>query len=252
MLGLAHRLGLRALHRVRTGSLLMAAVLAGLLPAGGAAAAERGYIVTDFDSLRLEAPIDVSVQTGRGVSAHGTGDRDLLDRLELAVSARTLTIRLKPSPFEGSRRGDAGVVRLTLTVPALRRINLSGAGTLRATGMDRGEGEIISAGNGAMTVTGIASDRLSVAQYGAGSVTLSGRAQAVMLRVTGSGTLDAQALDAADLDLTLEGNASVQARASRAAKLVAVGAGSATVTGRGACTVRHAGSGIVRCGEESY
>ena len=234
------------------GRALAATCLAALLAPGGALAATRSYIVTDYDSLRLEAPIDIAVETGRGVSARGEGDRDLLDRIELNVSARVLTIRLKTTPFASRRGADAGMARLTLAVPALRRISVSGAGTLRATGMDRAGGEIISAGSGAVSVTGLASDRLTVAQYGSGSVTLAGRAQNVVLHVTGSGTLDAQALEAADLDLTLEGSASVEARASRAAKLVAIGAGNATVNGRGACTVRHVGSGLVRCGGQTY
>jgi len=251
LLGLAHGLRHGALLRVRPLALL-AASCAGLLMASGAAAAERTYIVTDYDSVRLEAPVDVSVQTGRGVSARGEGDRDMLDRLELSVSARVLTIRLKASPFSGGRRSGAGTPRLVLTVPALRRISVSGAGTVQATGMDRAGGEIVAAGSGAVAVTGIASDRLSVTQFGSGSVSLAGRAQTVVLRVTGSGTLDAQALEAADLDLTLEGGANVEASASRAATLVAVGAGNATVTGRAACTVRHVGSGLVRCGGASY
>lgn len=235
-----------------TGRRLLAAALAGLFAAGPAAAAQRTYIVTDYDTLRLEAPIAVSVQTGRGVAARGEGDPDMLDRVDLDVSAHVLTIRLKPSPFEGSRRAAGGVVRLVLTVPALRRISVSGAGTLQATGMDRAGGEIVAAGSGAVSVNGIASDRLSVSQFGAGTVTLAGRAQSVRLRVTGSGTLDAKALQAADLDATLEGSANLEAQASRAATLVAVGAGNATVTGRAACTVRQAGSGIVRCGNQTY
>jgi len=221
-----------------------------LFPAA-APAATRSYIVTDFDSLRVEAPIDVMVQAGRGVTARGDGDRDVLERVDLTVSARVLTIRLKPSPYEG-RRGGAATARLSLTVPALRRIQLTGAGSLQASGLAGSRAEIIAAGDGALSVTRVDSDVLSVTQLGSGSVALAGKVKGLTLRVSGAGALDAAALAAADLDLRLDGPASVTAQADRAARIVAVGPGSVTVAGKGACTVNHVGSGTVTCGGASY
>lgn len=222
-----------------------------LLVPGAASAATRTYIVTDFDSVRLDAPVDVTVETGRGVSARGEGDRDLLERVDLSVSARILTIRLKPSPYEG-RKGDSGVAHLALTVPALRRIQLSGAGSLQAKGLDRGRAEIASAGSGSLTVTGIDSDVLTVAQLGSGSVTLAGKAKSAVIQVSGTGSIDAKALAAADLDVRLDGAATIGATAARAAKIFAAGAGSIDVGGKAACTVSHAGSGRVNCGGRSF
>lgn len=232
------------------GGLALAAGLA--LAPSGASAASRTYIVTDFDSLRLDAPIDVSVETGRGISARGEGDREVLERIDLSVSARVLTIRLKPSPYSARPSGGLGATRLSLTVPALRRIRLTGAGSLHAKGLDRGRVEIVAAGSGTLAVAGVDSDMLDVTQLGAGSVALAGKTKSLVLRISGAGAFDAGALDAADLDLRLDGPASVTAKAARAARIVAVGPGSVTVTGKGACTVTHAGSGTVLCGGASY
>jgi hypothetical protein len=223
-----------------------------MLAPAGAVAATRSYIVTDFDSLRLDAPIEVAVETGRGISARGDGDREALDRIDLTVSARVLTIRLKPSSYEGRRTGAGPVTRLVLTVPALRRIQFAGAGGLHVKGLDRGNAEIVAAGSGRLSVTGVDSDVLTVSQFGSGSVALAGKAKSVVLRISGAGVVDAGALDASDLDLRLDGPASVTAKAQRAARIVAVGPGSVTVAGRGACTVNHAGSGTVQCGGASY
>jgi hypothetical protein len=222
-----------------------------LLPAG-AQAATRSYIVTDFDSLRLEGPIDVSVQTGRGAAARGEGDRDLLERVDLSVSARVLTIRLKPSPYEARRSGAADTIRLSISVPALRRIQLSGAGSLRSVGLGKGRAEIMMAGSGALDISGIDADTLSLAQFGTGSVLLAGKAKSAGLRVSGAGALDGKALSVTDLDLKLEGAAMVETSAVRTAKIVAVGPGSVIVEGKAACTVSHAGSGAVRCGGRDY
>lgn len=233
-----------------TSGLALAAVMA-LVPAS-ASAASRSYIVTDFDSLRLDAPIDVSVETGRGISARGEGDRDVLERIDLAVSARVLTIRLKPSPYSARASGGVGATRLTLTVPALRRIQLTGAGSLHAKGLDRGRVEILAAGSGTLAVAGVDSDGLDVTQLGAGSVALAGKTKSLVLRSSGAGILDAAALDASDLDLRLDGPASVTAKAARVARIVAAGPGGVTVAGKAACTVTHVGSGVVLCGGTSY
>src|SRR3990167_1263131 len=70
------------------------ALTAALLSVSPAQAAMRGYIVTSFDTIRLEAPIRVVLQTGSGTSATGEGDRAALDRVNLSVSGQVLTIRL--------------------------------------------------------------------------------------------------------------------------------------------------------------
>jgi len=248
-----HRLGSCPLRRLSGAGALCCAVAAALVLApADAQAATRSYIVTDFDSLRVDAPIDVSVETGRGISARGEGDRDVLERIDLTVSARVLTVRLKPSAYEGRRGAAAGSARLSLTVPGLRRVQLTGAGSLRATGLDRGRAEILAAGSGSLTIGGVDSDVLDVTQLGSGSLVLAGKARNVVLRVSGAGSLDAAALAAADLDLRLDGPASVAARADRAARIVTIGPGSVTIAGKGACIVNHAGSGTVSCGGTSY
>lgn len=227
-------------------SLSMTAVAA--LSAGTASAATRTYIVTDFDSIRVEGPLNVAIETGRGASARGEGSATSLDQVDLRVTARVLTVRLKPSPFESARDRNAPPVRLSLTVPSLRKVQLTGAGSLHATGLDKSRADIIATGSGSITITAIDTDTLSLAQFGAGSVTLAGKAKSVDLRVSGNGGLDARNLRAADLELALEGAASVEAQAERSAKIVAAGPGNATITGSPGCTVRRVGSGVVRCG----
>jgi len=246
------RLAARATGLCGPGAAMGVAIGLALLIPTGAGAATRSYIVTDFDSLRLDAPIEVTVETGRGISARGEGDREALERIDLTVSARVLTIRLRPSSFEGRRAGPAATTRLILTVPALRRIQFSGAGTLHAKGLERGTAEIVAAGSGSLFVTGVDSDGLVVTQLGSGSIMLAGKTKSVALRISGAGVVDAGALEASDLDLRLDGPASVTAKAQRAARIVAVGPGSVTVAGKGACTVNHAGSGTVQCGGADY
>lgn len=223
-----------------------------LMSCGAAQAASRTYIVTDFDSIRLEAPIAVALETRRGVTARGEGDVDLLQRIDLVVSARVLTIRLKPSPF-GGRRTDAGAsARLFLTVPALRRAQLAGPGSLAIQGMVAQNAQIVATGSGSLSASGVDGDVLNVVQQGSGALRVSGKARKAIVQLSGSGAIDGAALTAADLEVTAEGSGTVQTVATRSAKVVAIGAAAVTIDGTPACTVRHAGSGPVRCGPEDF
>ncbi|WP_264604898.1 DUF2807 domain-containing protein [Sphingobium sp. B11D3D] len=227
--------------------LLMLVAAAGGLSA--AHAANRTYIVTDFDSIRVEGPLEVSLETGRGASARGEGDRATLDALQLTVSARTLTVRLR-APVAGAAgaQGARGTARLALTAPSLRRVQLVGSGLLRVKGLNKAAADVNLVGSGRIEVRGIEIDDLKLVQGGAGSTLLSGRARKVQIGLSGSGTLDASDLRAVDLDLAVDGAATTETFAERTAKVMLVGTGSAVVEGRPACTVRQVGSGLVSCG----
>ncbi|HEY1125732.1 MAG TPA: DUF2807 domain-containing protein [Sphingobium sp.] len=233
---------------------LMPATLASalLMTAGPAVAATRTYIVTDFDTVRLEAPIAVGVQTRRGATARGEGDADLLERIELLVQGRVLTIRLKPSPFEG-RKSDRGMTaRLLLTTSQLKRAHLSGPGTLAIKGMAGQNAELVAAGSGMLSAAGVDADTFSVALQGPASVKITGKARKATFMSSGSGAIDGSALTASDLEVTAQGTGIVQALATRSARVVAIGPASVSIDGRPACTVRHTGSGTVNCGGEDF
>ncbi len=230
-----------------------AALLAGaaMLLAGAAQGATRNYIVTDFDSIRVEAPIAVGVQTKRGVTARAEGDAALIGRIDLTVSSRVLIVRLKPSAFEG-RSGEEGTARLYLTAPSLRRAQLSGSGTLAIEGMSGQTTQIIASGSGALSAAGIDGDNLTVLQQGSGAMKLTGKARKAIVQLSGSGSIDGTAFTAADIEVTAEGAGAVKALATRSAKVVAVGPASVSVEGNPACTVRHTGSGTVSCGRKEF
>lgn len=240
------------MYQLKNGTL--PALLAGalLFAPGPVQAATRNYIVTDFDTVRVEAPIAVGVQTRRGVTARGEGEAELLERIELNVSGRILTIRLKPSPFQGRKSDQSVTARLFLTTPLLRRAHLSGSGTLAINGMAGQNAEIVATGSGAVTAAGIDADNFSVALQGAASIKLAGKARKATFMSSGDGAIDGSALTASDLEVTAQGTGAVTALATRAAKVTAIGSAAVSVDGHPACTVRHAGSGTVSCGGADF
>jgi hypothetical protein len=63
------------------------------LAAVPAQAAERRFTIISFDRVRMEAPFDVSVTTGKAPSAKAEGSVAALDSVDLRVEGRTLIVR---------------------------------------------------------------------------------------------------------------------------------------------------------------
>lgn len=235
--------GLRALWRA-----LVLASLAG--PVSPAGAVTRGYIVTDFDTIRMEGPVRVVLDTGGGATASGTGDGAMLDRVDLSVSGRELTVRMKDageSGFAPARPGAAPVV--TLSTSRLRRVVMMGGGVL-TIGTLAGQDVVLAMnGNGEVRVQAAAVERLSLFLSGGGRMMLKGRAGVVKAMVNGPGTLDAAALDARDATIANDGPGTVSLSVHGPVTVTSTGSGDTVVGGKPVCTVRQQGVGQVSCGE---
>jgi hypothetical protein len=225
-----------------------AAALA-LLSAPAASAATQTYVVTGFDSIRLLAPVRVTLTTGKGSSARGDGSRQMLDRLVLEVSGGVLTVRLKEArPGETS----SGPATLALSTDRLSRVQVRGGGVLAIDRMSGLRGDIALNGGGEVSVGAVALDRLNVALMGGGSVTLAGKALQAGIDLSGAGTLAAEGLTVGDARVVSDGSGSAALVATKTAAVNARGAGNVTLGGKAACTVTRAGTGTISCGGKDY
>lgn len=209
-------------------------------------AAERNFSVTDYDRIRLDAPVRVTVTTGRGPSARATGDQAGIDRLKVEVQGRTLVIGRNVSSWGATK--PAGPVEVRLTAHDLSTATVNGSGTLAIDRMRGGKLDLVVAGSGAIEVGTVEADRLTVGVVGDGRATVAGTAERADLVLRGTGSLVAEALAADDLKLTADGAGSVKAAALKTANVASSGSGTITVAGGPACTVRATGSAEVRCG----
>lgn len=239
-------------QRYGTGrSALRALIAAGLLlgAPGTAHAASRGFTITSFDAIRVDAPVTVILTTNAGASARAEGDQAALDRLKVDVSGRLMTVgmnRLRP----GEKGG--GAVTLRLSTAMASRIVLTGGGSIAVDRMKGLLGQIILGGNGDVSVAAVDLDRIDVALAGGGRVTLAGRAGVANIRVNGPGALAAEPLRARQASVSNEGPGSISLTADVNAKVTTSGSGDVNMTGKAACTVDNGGTGQVRCGGESF
>lgn len=150
------------------------------LPAAPAHAASQSYVITSFDSIRVDAPVRVHITTGAGVSAKGDGDRDLLDRIDIRVSGKQLVIRLR----RGHER--TGTAQLRLSTGVLNRVTVNGGGLVDAGQLTGKDISIANNGPGSVRITASASAQ--VHSTGSGDTTVIGK-PACTVSQAGSGTV---------------------------------------------------------------
>lgn len=220
-----------------------------LLPAQSAQGAMRGYIVTSFDTIRVEAPVRIVLSTGSGVSGMGEGERDALDRVKLSVSGRVLTVTMAEPPENGFSDGkSAPAPTLYLETGQVRRVQVMGGAVLAIKTLSGLEADLSMNGNGEITVGHADVERLSLYVSGGGRMTVSGNAREVRASVNGPGALDAEGLDARDASIANDGPGSIRISVHGPVKVVSTGSGDTVVGGKPVCTVTRRGVGEVICG----
>lgn len=230
---------------------LVVAAVAGASSPLRAAEARQTFVVGDFDTIRLEAPIDATVTSGRGASAVGTGDRRTLDALDLRSNGRTLVIRLR-RPAIGDSKGAGGKARLTLTTGTLASAAVVGAGRLQVDRLKGGRGEAAINGSGVLSIDAVQLDKASLGIAGSGQLSVAGRVGDAVVLLRGAGTLQAGELTAQRLRLDAAGSAEADIAVIGTATLNASGGVRIAVAGKPTCTVRSTGNAQVRCGGTDY
>ena len=227
---------------------LIVAALFALAPS--AAAAQRSYIVTDFDRVRVDGTFDVTLVVGdRGASGTAQGDAKVLTNLDISVENGTLVVRKRLRNW-GDPRDDAGAApRVTLTTRQLRSATVIGGGKLAISGKLQGRQiDFQVTGNGSIDASGINADEVQVTLIGGGRVALVGHAGHARLLSDGAGNIAASPLDVGDVLIRLDGYGEIRAHARYTADLTSNGLGRIVVSGTPKCVVRKQTGGPIQCG----
>lgn len=214
-----------------------------------AAAADRGYSVTSFDRIRVEGPFDVTLVTGKAVSAKASGSEQAIERLSLRVEGQTMLIRPNLSGWGGYPGRQSAPARITVTTPRLDTAIVIGSGSLAIDRIAAPRVVLTVEGSGRIAVQAVEADNLSLAVAGSGTIEAAGRAKNAAAVARGTAEIRAVGLTVSDLILTSESAGAVTVQASRSAKVTSMGAGPVVVQGNAACEVRQLGSGPLSCGK---
>jgi hypothetical protein len=213
------------------------------------AAGSATFDARDFDSVALLGPDSVRVEPGSNFSVRATGPQSALDRLAIRVEQGTLKVdRKRDHGWSLNWRKENGQVKVVVTMPLIRRANLSGAGDLdllAPTVGDRFTAGLSGAGN--LSIMAAAARDIDISLSGSGDVTLKGKAAQLSASVSGSGNVDADALPVRTAQLNLSGVGNINARASDRVIGGLSGVGNIHVVGGARCDIRKSGVGDVSC-----
>ena len=215
-----------------------------------AAAADRPVFVGSFDRLRVEGPFRVAVTAGRSPSARVSGDPRQLDHVEVRLDGTTLVVRASVERWAEQPQVAAGTapVAVTLTTPVLDGASVIGGGALTIAGGRAARLDLSVTGAGSIALTGAAVEQANATVIGSGRIALAGRASKARLLVNGAGRIDADALDAGEVTVRVDGPGETLARARYTATVANVGIGHVAIAGTPKCLVRSDAGGPVQCG----
>jgi hypothetical protein len=182
--------------------------------------------VSDFNSIDVNFPVELTVQQGNAASAIVEAEDNLLPQLATRVSGNTLYIE-NSQPDWSRRVNPTRPVRINLTVKDLQKVAFPSAGTLRVEKFETGRLEVSISGAGTVTLMDLTAQALKVNLSGAGNITASGSVDNLNLDISGFGGFQGPDLASQTADITISG------------------AGSATVWAKSSLNVAISGTGSV-------
>ncbi|OYQ26029.1 hypothetical protein CHU93_12585 [Sandarakinorhabdus cyanobacteriorum] len=241
-----------------------ALLVAAMLIATPALAAERSFPNTGFTHVIIEGSDDALIRKG-GFSVVASGETADLDQLQVRQEGTTLRIGRKQQGWR-LRSKD---VQLMISLPALAAVTVSGSGDVAVADQAGAGGDValrvsgsgnlavpavqaraLSAsisGSGNMAVGGITAETVTTALSGSGDMAVAGRCTNLDARLSGSGDLDAAKLGCTGATVATSGSGDVSIRATGTVSARSSGSGDIMVTGGARCTSRSSGSGTIRC-----
>jgi hypothetical protein len=214
-------------------------------PGSRLVATEKRPLGASIGTVDLSGPINLTLRQGPAASLEVRGEQRLLANVDTRAEDGTLHIGPR-----GILLRHRQPIEVTLVMPTLEHLNISGSGESTVSGfsgerielsVDGSAGlrfngryrEIDAAlrGSGEVELTGGNCERVNADLKGTGRMTLVGASRELHAGITGSGELDARHLRAEDAHLTHQGSGSSALYASKHVSVELEGSGDVTVYG---------------------
>jgi hypothetical protein len=214
-------------------------------PADTGPATTKSFALTGFTDVEAAGPYDVTIRRGDSFSVSAKGPQAELDQLEIEVDGSTLSIGRKRSSWSFRDHDD---VDITITMPKLSKVELTGSGSIEADSVDGDAVEAAVTGSGELKVAKLTATSATLTMSGSGELEVKGgKVGSGDISVTGSGDIDADGLVADTLDVSVTGSGDVEAQATANADVRVLGSGDVKIVGGGKCSTSKTGSGTVTC-----
>ena len=188
----------------RTAAVVLAVLFA---PGAAALAAEQSRSLPAFIAINAKGAFQMTVDVGKAQTLTVSGDPRFLAALKTEVVDKELQITVPDKSYKSSQ----GEPRVSISLPALSRVKVEGAGET--------------------LLNGVASDRLDISYLGAGHLAANGKVKYLRLNAKGVGEVDTRNLHAERVDVNFEGVGEVSVYASELLNAIAKGIGGLTYYG---------------------
>ena len=207
--------------------------------------ASRSFAVGGFDSVHASGSDTVRVVRGATTSVVATGPAKILERLDISTSGTVLNIARKSSMSWEDWNGKGATI--TVTVAALRGIDISGSGDASVDIVDGSSFEGNVSGSGSLALPHVRAASVKLGVRGSGDLSAGGKTDVLALDVTGSGNADITGLESQTAAISVRGSGNAKSTARKSATISVTGSGNVEVKGTNACTISKSGSGEARC-----
>ena len=172
--------------------------------------ADKSFDLADFDEIEASHAFDVTVTRGDSYRVEATVSSNLIDHLVIEKRGNALHIGLEPN----IRVVGTATLDVAVTMPALKRVDLSGASHISLDSFPD-SGNVSLEASGASHISGeLSASEVSIDLSGASSISLTGSAAKLTIDLSGASHGDLRDFPADDAAVYLSGASSADVEVS--------------------------------------
>lgn len=201
--------------------------------------------VSDFNTIVLDYPAEVTVRQGKSESLKIEAEDNLLPQLSTEVQSGTLYLKNAEQNW-GQRVNPTKPVIVTISVVDLNNIQFPTAGKMLVESLQTDSLAISVSGAGDVTLTDLKASDLNLNLSGAGNLKADGISDTLQLNISGLGNFNGEGLQSQTADINISGAGNAQVWVERQLNAGISGAGSIDYYGSPQVSERISGVGNVR------
>jgi hypothetical protein len=203
----------------------------------------EGRDCTGFDGLQVSHAIkaEVEVEVGADFDVRVSGDDNIVPLVETDVLDEELRVRLRPN----TRVKCATPLEITIQMPALRDVDVSGASSVIISG-DVDMQSVEASGASKVVAANVTAGDLDVDASGASRIELAGTCESITADASGASTIDLKGLSSSTVAVDCSGASSLHAGITESLSGGASGASTVTYAGETDVAVSTSGASAVK------
>ncbi len=198
-----------------------------------------------FTGVQVRIQAETYYTVGNNYHIEIESNRDILDEIDTYInSSNELQIRWRRNNIRLAKNVS---IRIRITAPRLRLMEIHGAGDIRGNmSMTQEPLRLGVYGNGTIELSGASATQLDATIQGSGTINITnGRADNVYARINGSGLIDFAGVVSLVADAHIQGSGAIRVNATQTLRASINGSGTVKYLGNPAISTSVTGSGSV-------